>query len=348
MNRSLTVLRRMSVLAPLAVAVAAGAAVTAAAPAAAETGPLAYLSKDTVNGTLPAQVADTAHPLVRIPATAANDVLTAKPGLASVNPSGAASRLGPGTLRTAYGQTRFAGLTARCEEGLDGVVRGFTRIDPDRSLGAALGKVPGRPGRNLRLPAPNGRTVTLNKQVRDATGALTVVGAAVTEADGLTRDYAVARCPGTKRAHKAGGQARAEKGQRRVPEPQREGLLSQRAERSLSDLISMAQLGALPGMQAFDVPGLPGSGQRPEVPLAGGPQALAEKAQQAPSAGAPRPATGTGAKAGKRLAHAPQPGGLLSGDLASTLTGLPGQVAGPGTAGPGAVLGGLPGLPMVG
>ncbi|XVQ10819.1 hypothetical protein ACQP1W_51405 [Spirillospora sp. CA-255316] len=408
-------------IAPLAVAVAAGTAATAAVPAAAETGPLAYLSKDTVGGTTPAQVADAAHPLVRIPATAANDVLTAKPGLASVNPSGATSRLGPGTLRTSHGEMRFTGMTAGCEKGLDGMVRGFTYIDPDAALDGALAKVPARPAQNLRVPAPKGRTLTLNKQVRDATGALTVVGAAVTEPNGLTRDYAVARCPAAVRANGAGvgKPTRAKAGERRAPEPDREGLLSNRAERSLRDLISLAQLGALPGMQAFEVPGLPGSGSRPDVPLAGAPQGLpqgdatapkapaagapkapaagapkakAPAAQQgAPAAGAPRPAAGvlpktdktdkadkktdkvdkktdkadkktdkadkttdkkagtkSGEKSGKRIASAPQPGSLLPGDLSSTVTGMPGQVAGPAAPSVGAILGGTPGLPLVG
>nr|BFE32268.1 hypothetical protein GCM10010200_045190 [Actinomadura rugatobispora] len=408
-------------VAPLAAAIATGTAATATVPAAAtpavpgaaEAGPQAFLSRDAAKGSLPAEVADAAHPLVRIPATAANDVLTAQPGLASVNPKGAASRLGPGTLRTAQGEMRFTGMTASCEKDLDGLVRGFTRINPDATLNRALGKVPARPAKNHRVPAPKGRTVTLNKQLRDATGALTVVGAAVTEPNGVTRDYAVARCPAGIRTNGAGlgKPTRAKAGERRAPDPDRDGLLFNGGERTLRDLINMAQMGALAGLPssvprsgprsgprsnaspadtpevltqdtvadapqgpaqdtAANVPNAPAANapQGPEAPAAGAPKApkkpktskkpkttkstkskkpkttkKSKKSRAGQSAGAPRPATGNASKTAKRLVSAPLPG-----DLRSTVTGMPGQVAGPATPSTGAILGGAPGLPMVG
>ncbi|GAA2441916.1 hypothetical protein GCM10010191_67750 [Actinomadura vinacea] len=377
-------------IAPAAIAVAA---LTAAVPAAADASPVDKLSNDlskkTVNGSLPGQVADAAQPLVRVPATLVHDVLNAKPGLASVNPGGSRARLGSGTLRTAHGDLRFKSLTARCEKGLDGVVRGVTEIDPEVALTGSLTRVPTAPPANFRVPlASKGPAATLNKQVRDATGALTVTGASITDQAGVTRDFGVARCAGNLRADVTGA------GARKRPEPKEKESLTDRTIRSLGDLVSLAQLGQIPGLQAFSVPGLPGSGgskadishkdpsagapqggggpaagpPKPKSPKAKSPKAKSPKAKtskakspkvkapqakvpevKAPHAGAPRPANaGNQPRPAHRIAYAPAPGGLLPYELATTVTGMPGQVAGTVPPAPGGILGGAPGLPLVG
>ncbi|MFI0357902.1 hypothetical protein [Actinomadura sp. 9N407] len=293
----------MSAIAPLAVALAA---TMATAPARADAGPVAYLVQDAVENTVPAQVADTAHPTVELPASAVRGVLKTGRGLAKVDGSGAKSRLGSGVLRTARGDLSFTGLAAECATGLDGVVSGTMTITRDKTLAGALAGVPAMPPANYRLPGKGQvESIILNKQVRGAAKDLTVTAVSLVDETGAARDYGVARC------------APAARRPAPVPAGPAAGLTESLVP-TVTGLLT-SQLGQMPGASQ-------GGAATPKKPGA-----------------LPRPA------------HRAKPGtatDMLPADLTGTVTGLAGGLTGaadpaadPSAAG---LLGGAPGLPLVG
>ncbi|MEW2356570.1 hypothetical protein [Spirillospora sp. NPDC029432] len=273
----------MTVIAPLAVALTAS---MAAAPARADAGPVGYLLQDAVGNTVPAQVADVAHPTVRLPESTVEGVLKTGRGRAKVGPADARSTLGPGVLRTGNGDLSFNGLDAQCSADLDGVLSGATTISQDGALGNLLPGIPAKPPANLRLPGPNKggiENIILNKQVRKTADDLTVSAVSLVDEAGVARDYGVVRCK-TDNAGRARATGR--------PAPAGAGGLTESVLPTVHNLLA-GQLG--------QGQGLPQLG------------------------GATRPDGASGPRPSHRAAPEPaalEPTGLLPADLARTATGL--------------------------
>ncbi|MFB4320032.1 hypothetical protein [Actinomadura sp. 21ATH] len=277
----------MTVIAPLAVALTAS---MATAPARADAGPVAYLLQDAAGGTVPAQVADAAHPTVRLPESTVEGVLKTGRGRAKVHPAGARSALGPGVLRTGHGDLSFNGLDAQCNADLDGVLSGATTISQDGALGGALPGIPAKPPANLRIPGPNKggvENIILNKQVRRTADDLTVSAVSLVDKTGVAREYGVVRCK-TDNARAARATAR--------PAPAGAGGLTESVLPTVNDLVA-GQLGQMPGL-----------------PAVGG----ATGATGSKGASVPRPAH----RAVPDPAAGSVTGGLLPADLARTASGL--------------------------
>lgn len=184
--------------------------------AAAVNGPL-----KSVAGRLPVQTATLAHPTTLLPGapnTSTDGLLSLAGGeLAVSHPKSnaaaqqALAHLGKGTLLDRSGAFRtltFSGVTARCVTSTDGSIQGTTTIDHGKLVGGALDKVgsltkngaqlqnlPALPPANFRVPIADPRThLTLNKQVPDAVGGMTVSAISVDGAAGTARDLGIAHC----------------------------------------------------------------------------------------------------------------------------------------------------------
>lgn len=183
------------------------------------TGPLAAVSGPlkSVAGQLPVQPATLAHPQTLLPGsptTSTDGLLSLAGGSLSVNHPKANSaaqqalaHLGKGTLLDRSGAFRtltFSGITARCVTSADGSVQGTTTIDHGKLIGGVLDKagsiskttqLPAVPPANFRVPTADPAThITLNKQVSDAVGGMTVSAVSVDGAAGTARDLGIAHC----------------------------------------------------------------------------------------------------------------------------------------------------------
>ncbi|GLZ08531.1 hypothetical protein Acsp03_59970 [Actinomadura sp. NBRC 104412] len=333
MNRYTRNPTRLGVVVP-AVAVAALAAVAAPALAAsgpADSGPIAYLTKDSTGRSAIGPVADKATPIVRSVGMSLDGLTNSTSVSSSATRHGAMTRLGPGTIKTAHGDMRFSSMAVRCGSRFDEVLYGVMTLDPQGALAPALQGVPRQPTESYRIPAAvPGKEFVLNKQVRDASGALTVTAITVTDkATGASRGYGVARCTPSTLPAASGVPARS---RNPLPVPatggpvNRGGALPPAAVDSLNGLLNSVQLGTLP-----------------KEPATGGWGAVLEPenagvTQLGSSAAQPRPA-----RRGQAAGH-PVPGAPMAG--------LPAMLAGPTNAvlpaSMAALLGGAPGLPLAG
>ncbi|WP_395104754.1 hypothetical protein [Actinomadura sp. SCN-SB] len=328
------------VTALLAATTAALAAVAAPARAASgpadsgpiDSGPIAYLTKDSTGRSAIGPVADKATPVVRSVGMSLDGLTNSTSVSSSATRHGAMTRLGPGTIKTAHGDMRFSSMAVRCGSRFDEVLYGVMTLDPQGALAPALQGVPRQPTESYRIPAAvPGKEFVLNKQVRDASGALTVTAITVTDkATGASRGYGVARCtPGTLPAALPGAPARS---RNPLPVPatggpvDRGGALPPAAVDSVNGLLNSVQLGTLP-----KEPATSGWGAVLEPENAG-------VTQLGSSAAQPRPA-----RRGQAVGH-PVPGAPMAG--------LPAMLAGPRNAAlpasTAALLGGVPGLPLAG
>jgi hypothetical protein len=181
-----------------AAAIAPVAVLLAGAPAHAATdGPTASL---VMGVTVQAQVADTAHPVVKVATDLkvgtdlGDGLVIAGRGEARVQetPDGAQEVVARLTGATAVQLGfRATGLTARCTTTVDGRVSGLTRISSGRAL---AGDLPLVPAAGTRLSLAGGASVILNRQVTEAGGALTVTAASLTSETGVVTDLGVVRC----------------------------------------------------------------------------------------------------------------------------------------------------------
>jgi hypothetical protein len=351
MNRHIRNSRRLLIVAPAAAlaATATGAAmVAAAAPAHADEGPVAYLTQDSAGRSVLKEVATKADPVVWSLGVTADSVMNSTNASSTMSPAGARSQFNSGTLKTAHGDLRFSRMAVRCGSTLDNVLYGVMTLDPQGSVAPALAHVPQRPPVNYRLPAAvPGKEIILNRQVRDATGALTVTAMTVREKTGLTRGYGVARCtPATRPSANApsdvlGSAASDPKVPVPLPVPQagkKGGALPPAAVDTVGGLLNTVQFGTLP-----------------DEPSPGGWSAVLEQVKetpeqtlQQPGATPPRPAGGQ--RAGMPVPAPDEALYSLPGRLTDGTGGLAGRITNPGelASSSAGVLGGAPGLPLIG
>lgn len=204
MNRSTRGLLRAAAFAPAAVLFA-----TAGGPAHADgiDGPLASILngplRTAAGQNLPLQAADLTHPQTMLPASADTPVVSAD-GLVSLakgilavsrartGAQEAVARIGKGTVLDRVGAVRgiaFSGLAAKCVTSADGTIQGITSIDHGRLVGRVA--LPADPPANFRVRSAG---LTLNKQVTDPSGGMTVAALSVKAPGGVTRDLGVVHC----------------------------------------------------------------------------------------------------------------------------------------------------------
>jgi len=203
---------RAAVFAPAAAVVA-----MAAAPAQAGTdaGPQAVLFTGSLKG-VSLSAADLAHPTSRLPTasvSSADGLVSMTEGAANVSRArngaeqavatigrgsvlAAAHTALPGSGQGVHGMA-FSGIAAKCLTSADGTIAGSSTISGGELLGGSPSRVPVNPPANFRVSTGNpDLRLTLNKQIQDAAGGMTVSAVSVDgTAGGLpARDLGIAHC----------------------------------------------------------------------------------------------------------------------------------------------------------
>lgn len=121
-----------------------------------------------------------------VPAQAATPARAMEPAPADVQNT--VTRLGAGVVKALGLNLTYSQLVAQCGTDAGGLLTGLTTITNGRLLGSVL---PARPPVDYRLPlADPNLIVTLNKQVRDPLGGMTVTALTIDTLPSLTRPLA--------------------------------------------------------------------------------------------------------------------------------------------------------------